>query len=106
MVELPSNDVILRLVDKFFSHQIGLVFPYIYKKRVIDEVAKLSSPGFGGIRRSWLCLLNTIMAFGTALTTDHDSNENNIATADIYLQRALKLLPNVALQPANIEICK
>lgn len=102
---LPSTRVIMELVDRFFSGT-GMLFPYIYKKSVYDEIAKLRPPSFGGVRRSWLCLLNAIMALAIALTPTEDKRRERFAKADTFLQRALKLLPDVALQPANIEICK
>ena len=103
---LPPTHVIIQLVDTFFS-QTGMLFPYIAKKSITDEIVNLDPLGrFNGIRRSWLCLLNTIMAFATVLTSDDEQKQDNVAKADTFFQRALKLLPNVTLQPANIEICK
>jgi hypothetical protein len=96
----------IRLVNQFFSG-IGLLFPYIYKKAVLDGIEEMKMTHFYGVRRSWLCLLNTIMAFATCVTTTlQDRKENCTAEADFFLQRALKLLPNFALKPANLESCE
>ncbi len=103
--ELPSTTVITELVDKFFG-SAGMMFPYIYKKSIYDGIGILKRLSFRGIRRSWLCLLNTIMAFATVLAPSQEHKEESISKADMFLQRALQLLPNVALQPANIEIRK
>ena len=46
------------------------------------------------------------MAFATVLPTNTDQKAEALAKADTFFQRALKLLPNVALQPANTEICE
>ena len=103
---LPPLATITQHVDIFFS-EIGLLFPYIAKNSITDELINLRSSGkHTSIRRSWLCLLNAIMAFATVLTADHERKRDKIAEADVFFQRALRLLPNVALQPANIEICK
>lgn len=102
---LPSPNTIIQLVNKFFS-ETGLIFPYIYKKAIYDGINHIKHRRFWEIRRSWLSLLNTILAFATVLTPSHERREDNIFKADRFLQRALQLLPNVALQPANIEIRK
>ena len=103
---LPPDAKIIHLVDLFFSG-MGLLFPYIYKKSVLDGLEEMKMAHFCGVRRSWLCLLNTIMAFATCVTTaSNDRKENCAAEADVFLQRALALLPNLALKPANLEACK
>ena len=103
---LPPEAKIIHLVNQFFSG-IGLLFPYIYKKAVLDGLKDMKMTHFYGVRRSWLCLLNTIMAFATCVTTtSQDRKENCAAEADFFLQRALKLLPNLALKPANLESCE
>ena len=101
---LPPEATILRLVDMFFSGT-GLLFPYIYKKSVLDGLIDIRM-GRNGVRRTWLCLLNIIMAFATCVTgTSEVRRENCTADTDDFLQRALQLLPNIALAPANLEAC-
>ena len=81
-----------------------MLFPYIHKRSVFDGLEQIRLTSFCGVRRSWLCLLNTIMAFATCVTTtSHDRKEHRIVEADVFLQRALALLPNLALKPANLE---
>lgn len=100
---LPSMHIVSKLVDQFFCGT-GILFPYIHKKSIYDGIAEMSSNGFRGIRRSWLCLLNAIMAFATVVTPLQDHQIQGSINSEVYLQRALKLLPPVWLQPANIEI--
>ncbi len=103
---LPPHAKVIQLVKLFFSGT-GLLFPYIHKKSVFDGLEEMKMTNFCGVRRSWLCLLNTIMAFATCVTTAaHDRKENCAAEADLFLQRALALLPNLALKPANLEACE
>ena len=102
---LPAETKIVYLVNLFFT-DMGLLFPYIYKKSVFDGLADMKSTQCRGVRRSWLCLLNTILAFATCLTANpYERKEDCEAEADVFLQRALKLLPNIALKPANLEVC-
>ena len=103
---LPPETKIIHLVDLFFT-DMGLLFPYIYKRSILDGLAEMKTTHFRGVRRSWLCLLNTILTFATCLTaTPYERKEDCAAEADVFLQRALKLLPNIALEPANLEVCK
>jgi hypothetical protein len=101
---LPPEAKIIRLVDMFFS-STGMLFPYIYKKSVLDGLVEMRTRQCG-VRRTWLCLLNIIMAFATCITGAPEwGRENCAADADAFLQRALQLLPNIALTPANLEAC-
>lgn len=99
---LPPRSRVTQLVDKFFS-STGLIFPYISKKAVLVPYANLNSTNSENIRQSWLCLLNTILAFATVLNSRLEQRKDAMAEADSFLQRSLKLLPDVAQQPANIE---
>jgi hypothetical protein len=100
---LPTEEKIIRLVDCFFLGT-GVLFPYIYKKSVLDGLTEMKTKQPYGMRPTWLCLLNIIMAFATCVTaTSEERRENCAAEADTFLQRALKLLPNISLTPANLE---
>ena len=94
----------LNLVNMFFDN-FGLLFPYIYKRSIVDELHRLQAARFNGVRRSWLCLLNIIMAFAVRLSSDPELSKET-GEADAYLKRALILLPNLTFRPANLEICK
>lgn len=103
---LPPKSRIVQLVNLFFA-EIGMLFPYIYKKNVLEGLTEMKLTHFYGVRRSWLCILNTIMAFATCLATvPNDSLDIAAAEADVFLQRALKLLPNITFKPANLEMRK
>lgn len=103
---LPAKPKIIHLIDLFFT-EIGMLFPYIYKNWILDSLAQTRLDRLHGVRRSWLCLLNTIMAFATFLSkVSSDSIETCTTEGDLFLQRALKLLPNINFEPANLEICK
>ena len=101
---LPPEGRIVHLVDLFFA-EFGMLFPYIYKKNILDGLVEFKTANFHRVRRSWLCLLNTIMAFATSLTSPDPQQQSDAANADVYLHRALKSLPNTSLKPANLEIC-
>jgi hypothetical protein len=100
---LPPQPEIVRLVDLFFGNT-GILFPYIYKKRVFDNIATMNLTEPSEVRQSWLCLLNTIMAFATCITKIPNRRTMTDSTsASVFLQRALELLPNLMARPANLE---
>ncbi|KEF58356.1 uncharacterized protein A1O9_06282 [Exophiala aquamarina CBS 119918] len=99
---LPHRSRVMQLVDRFFS-STGLIFPYISKKAVLVPYANINSSDSRNIRQSWLCLINTIMAFATVLSQSAERRKDAMAEANLFLHRALKLLPDVAQQPANLE---
>ncbi len=101
--DLPPRWKIITLVNAFFARP-GMLFPYVYKKWILhglEQDASMHTP-----RRSWLCLLNAIMAFSTILgDSSRISIENSFTEADAFLQRALQLLPDLAVETANFETC-
>jgi hypothetical protein len=106
LIALPPHATVVELVNLFFS-EIGMLFPYVYKTWIFDGLAKMRPPHRDGIRSSWLCLLNTMMAFATCLAQESDiSGQDNVAKADVFLRRALKLIPNTAVKQANLETCR
>lgn len=91
----------LELVDRFFTG-FGMLFPFLYKKTFLDGIADMESASFHGVRRPWLCLLNTIMAFASSGAVYPHRGQNQ-ADAEIYMQRGLKVLQDISLQSANLE---
>ena len=103
---LPSRAVILRLVDLFFA-TTGLFFPYIHKKTIVNMVEELDLGRCTGIRKSWLCLLNAILAIGTSLDVDNGRPiKSRESESDIFLQRALTLSPWTISNTASLETCE
>lgn len=103
--DLPPQWKIIGLVNAFFARP-GMLFPYIYKRWILDGLGHGEDTPLHGVRRSWLCLLNTIMAFSTILgDSSGNSSETIFTEADAFLQRALQLLPDLAVETANFETC-
>lgn len=103
--DLPPRWKINGLVNAFFARP-GMLFPYIYKKWILCGLEHAQEAPLRSVRRSWLCLLNTIMAFSTILgDSSRDSIETSFTEAEAFLQRALQLLPDLAVETANFETC-
>lgn len=93
---LPPRATMFRYIDDFFSG-FGMMFPYLHREAI---QAELEVSSLSQVRRSWLCLINVMMAFATSAPM---STEQQKSDAEIYLQRALNLLPDIVMQPTNLE---
>lgn len=100
---LPSRSKMLHLVETFFS-RTGSMFPYIHKVSIITSVEQLVLDDFAGARKSWLCLLNGILAIGTSLDDEScESVNHRDQESEVFLQRALMLSPWTISNTANLE---
>ncbi|CAH0051631.1 unnamed protein product [Clonostachys solani] len=101
---LPPEVDTLNLVRLFFK-DTGMLFPYIHEQSVLDGVKAVKRDGFSSARRSWLCLLNMILAFVTCISAQPDQPvEQNAADSNVYFMRAQKLSGNLTFKNVNIEI--
>ncbi|OAP60198.1 hypothetical protein AYL99_05200 [Fonsecaea erecta] len=100
---LPAREDILRMVETYFS-VTGMFFPFIHKRSVINMVEELDITNFRGVRKSWLCLLNAIMAIGISLGDGQGvSRKYREMESDVYFQRALILSPWTLTNTTNLE---
>lgn len=103
---LPPREEILELVEVFFSLS-GIFFPFIHKRKIIGMIEELDVVRFTGVRKSWLCLLNAILAIGTSLKSEKGKPPRfREAESDVFFQRALILSPWTISNTANLETCK
>ncbi|CAG9988603.1 unnamed protein product [Clonostachys byssicola] len=101
---LPPEAETLHLVSLFFR-DTGMLFPYIHEQSALDGVKAVKRGGFGAARRSWLCLLNMILAFVTCISTQPNQPvEQSAADSNVYFKRAQKLSGNLTFKNVNIEI--
>jgi hypothetical protein len=102
---LPPRVEIERLVDRFFENT-GKLFPYLYKPAILIAIANVTRNGFRNVERAQLCLLHLTMAFATTHGPSNMTIEMRMAQGDIYFQRALGLIPDIALAVDNLEPSK
>ena len=103
---LPPRGEILRLIELFFS-TTGQFFPYIHKKAVVDMVEEMDMVNLVGARKSWLGLLNALLAIGSSLDdSQHRQIKFRESESDVFLRRALELSPwTILSNTANLETC-
>ncbi|KAH8892187.1 hypothetical protein GQ53DRAFT_841035 [Thozetella sp. PMI_491] len=102
--KMPPKPEIHQLVDAFFANFGRYMFPYIDRRTVLAVLAEMDLSSPSTLRPSWLCLLNTIMAFATSLgdSSGHPASENP-TKSDIFLDRALHMVSKMQGRPANLE---
>lgn len=99
---LPPKEEIMHLVNHFFANT-GKLFPYLYKPLVMDALSKMAVDGYQNVERTQLCILNLIMAFATTHGPSEEPIRARMARGDIFLQRALALIPNISPAVHNLE---
>ncbi|PNP47973.1 hypothetical protein THARTR1_10392 [Trichoderma harzianum] len=103
---LPPEADMLHLIRLFFA-DTGMLFPYVHEGSLLEEFAAAKQNNFTSIRRSWLCLLNMILAFATCVSARPDLPvERNAAESDVFFKRAQALSGKMAFRTANVEIGK
>ncbi|KAB5516905.1 fungal-specific transcription factor domain-containing protein [Coniochaeta sp. 2T2.1] len=101
---LPAEAEMLHLIQLFFN-DTGMLFPYVDERSLLAEVHAVKQGNFASARRSWLCLLNMILAFATCVSARPDRPvEQNAAESNVYFERAQALLGNMAFKTVNVEI--
>ena len=80
---LPTEAHTSQLIELFFS-ETGLLFPFIQKDYVISTYNHARSRGMTGVRKTFLCLVHSILAMAAHIAEDAKTNSE----AETYYQRA------------------
>ncbi|KAF9884702.1 hypothetical protein FE257_001331 [Aspergillus nanangensis] len=100
---LPSKTETIRLVNSFFQ-DFGMLFPYINRRAVLNDIEHAFRESCPVLRRSWLCMLQVILAFACDYSARHEVGDKNVSRADGFAQQALALAPDVVEQQPNVEM--
>lgn len=101
---LPPDYEVEALLLAYFSNT-GLLFPYVHEQTFMDTYQDLKSQGFStSVRRTWLGLLNMILAMATSTASqDSVSSPSRRTSSDVFYRRAQKLCRNQMLRGTNLE---
>ncbi|KUJ16925.1 uncharacterized protein LY89DRAFT_707337 [Mollisia scopiformis] len=101
---LPPEATIRSLIERYFG-DTGLLFPYIHEQAFLDTYNEIKANDFTKIRRTWLGLLNMIMAMATSTTVENGLSADKRAQAsDIYYLRAAGLCEKQIMRGTSLEI--
>ncbi|KAK1985290.1 fungal-specific transcription factor domain-containing protein [Colletotrichum cereale] len=100
---LPPEDEVTRLVRQYFG-DTGFLFPYIHEESFWKTFAHYQSIGMRNARRSWLALLNMILAIATSTTSVATLGlGDRQAISEAHYRRAKFLSRTEAMAGANLE---
>lgn len=99
---LPSESQTSRLLELYFN-ETGLLFPFIQKNYVLATYNSAKAKNLQGMRKSFLCLLHSILAMAAHIDDDPGASPND---AETFYQRALALQSRIDLKMANVETGK
>ena len=100
---LPSDSETLGLIYQYFS-DTALLFPYIHEKTFMNRYEQLKESGFQEIPRTWLGLLNMILALAKSTTVRLGINAaRRVEESDVFYQRSLALCEKQIMRGTSLE---
>ncbi|KAL1963182.1 hypothetical protein VTN77DRAFT_8615 [Rasamsonia byssochlamydoides] len=102
---LPSESRTWYLIQKYFQ-KTGQLLPFIHEQSFCETYFQMKRDNFTKVRRTWLGLLNIVLAIATSLCTD-DSElpaEKRIQESDVYYQRANALCDRESKRNTSLEM--
>lgn len=103
---LPPQANTLELIERYFSNT-GLLFPYIYPPVFLDTYHQMARENFSRVRRTWLGLLNMVLAMATITAIPGSASADaRIEESDVFYQRGLGLCGSEILRGTTLEVGK
>ncbi|KAJ5811041.1 Transcription factor [Penicillium robsamsonii] len=103
---LPPQANTLELIERYFSNT-GLLFPYIYPPVFQDTYHQVTRENFSRVRRTWLGLLNMVLAMATITAIPGSASADaRIEESDVFYQRGLGLCGSEILRGTTLEVGK
>jgi len=103
---LPAESIARDLLKQYFS-DTGMLFPYIHEQTFLERYDEMKRNNFRKVRRTWLGLMNMIMAFAISTRVEAGlSAEDRARESDVYYSRAVGLCEKQILRGTSLEIGK
>lgn len=100
---LPSHAEADSLLRLYFS-TVNLMIPCIHEHSFRDTYMKIQSVGPGGLRRSWLGVLNLMFAIATNVMAATSPTYERATRSNTYFERAVELVRSDILGPISLEM--
>ena len=101
---LPTEERTWSLIQIYFE-KTGQLLPFIHEASFCETYFRMREDNFRRVRRTWLGLLNIILAIATSLNTEGDlPAERRIQESDVYFQRANGLCDRDSKRSASLEM--
>jgi hypothetical protein len=103
---LPPEHETMQMIETYFS-TTGELFPYIDKEAFLQQYHQLASSNIRTVRRSWLGLLNMILAMSTSASHHSVSSATErTAISDIFFHRTMTLCGKQIRHGTSLEVGK
>ena len=101
---LPSETETRALMRGYFSNT-GLLFPYIHEPTFLETYEHMKADNFKQVRRTWLGLLNMIlaMASSTSACSDESTTKTRLQESEVFYQRAHELCKRQMIRGSSLE---
>lgn len=102
-LRLPPHEEMDALVSHFFA-DTGALFPFVHAPSFVETYNRVKAIQFRKFRRSWLGLLNSILAMATVTSASYSvTATERAAKAEIFYARARALCLDQMLHSASLE---
>lgn len=100
---LPAENRVRHFISLYFQNT-NILFPYLHQPTFLEQYENALREGFTKIRRTWLALLNLVMAMGSRSSTEQEvTTEEKYKTAEIFYQRGYGLCNGHLLRLASLD---
>ena len=101
---LPADGETLQMIQIYFN-TTGVLFPYIDEEAFLKTYQQLTSTNIRTVRRSWLGLLNMVLAMSMHASHDNELTAIERATkSDVFFRRALALCEKQIRYGTSVEV--
>ncbi|KIV92104.1 hypothetical protein PV10_06570 [Exophiala mesophila] len=101
---LPNEHRTGQLIDQYFT-DMGQLFPILHKSAFLDDWTRLKVSGPLVMRRSWLGLLNIVLAIANVtLANSDDLSGAYVIEAQRHYGRAMRLCDSSVLNGTSLEV--
>lgn len=101
---LPSEERTWSLIQQYF-YKTGQLLPFIHEPSFCETYFQMKKEKFSKVRRTWLGLLNIVLAISASLSTKGDMpGEKRMQESDVYYQRANGLCDRDSRRNASLEM--
>ena len=103
LFSLPEERHTLALVERYFSNT-GLLYPYLDREAFLQKYAEMKQKNFRKIRRTWLGLLNMVLALAISTTVlDDDDAIRRMEKSEIHYRKAIGLCQKQIMRSTSLE---
>lgn len=102
-LKLPSAEEAERLL-RFYFTTVNLMIPCIHEGSFRETYSRMQSHGLSSVSRSWLGILNVILAIATNVLSPTSPTCERAAKSNIYFEQALHLTRPSVFGRISLEI--